>query len=330
MQSQMEQAFKSCITVGIILLAGMSKAATNSPPEVFAPGVISGPAAEACPAFTPDDNAVYFDVSKRGHATILVSHKRNGQWQKPVLAPFSGVWLDHDAAMAPDGSHMIFVSNRPAQAGGQALAAQVGSRSVPNMGGNLWRVDRRGDGWSEPVRLPDVVNSLTRTYAPSVAGDGSVYFIQPDAGGEFHIYRSQYKDGHYQVPVRQQIGEGAHEMDPAIAADESFVIFNANYGGKDAPDRLYVSFKEDGKWGKPIDLGDEINAGNEPWGAHLSGDQHTLYYTTNRTMPVSYPRTPAQAEQQLSNMRDWDNGEDNIWYVSIEKLLEQHKAAPKG
>jgi hypothetical protein len=193
------------------------------------------------------------------------------------------------------------------------------------MGGNLWRIDKMGEGWSEPVRLPDTVNSMSRTYAPSVAGDGSVYFIQPGQDGEFHIFRSQYRDGHYLAPVRQQISEGGHEMDPAVAADESFMIFNANYGGKDSPDRLYISFKENGKWGKPVDLGDEINAGNEPWGAHLSPDQRTLYYTSNRTAPVSYPRTAAQTAKQLSEMHDWDNGEDNIWYVSIEKLLAQHK-----
>src|SRR5215469_14762964 len=69
-------------------------------PQVFAPGVISGPAGEACPAFTPDGNTVYFDVG----SMILVSHRVHGSWSKPEIAPFSGQWLDHDPTMSPDGS----------------------------------------------------------------------------------------------------------------------------------------------------------------------------------------------------------------------------------
>jgi hypothetical protein len=29
---------------------------------------------------------------------------------------------------------------------------------IPGIASNLWRVDRAGAGWSEPKRLPDVVN----------------------------------------------------------------------------------------------------------------------------------------------------------------------------
>ncbi|HET7331606.1 MAG TPA: hypothetical protein VFJ26_12475, partial [Dyella sp.] len=65
-------------------------------PQVFAPGVISGPAGEACPAFTPDGDTVYFDVG----SMILVSHREHGTWSKPAIAPFSGQWLDHDPAMS--------------------------------------------------------------------------------------------------------------------------------------------------------------------------------------------------------------------------------------
>ncbi len=111
-------------------------------PALFAPGVISGPVDDASPAFTPDGKTVYF--YRGGSAlgrVILVSHLRNGKWSAPVIAPFSGQWRDIEPAMAPDGSYMIFASNRPATPGGRALSGFYSSRTIPLGGGNLWRVD---------------------------------------------------------------------------------------------------------------------------------------------------------------------------------------------
>src|SRR3546814_18969122 len=67
--------------------------------------------------------------------------------------------------MAPDGSFLVYTSNRAAAVDAPALH-----------GGQLWRVDRHGDGWGEPVRLPDAVNVGTSVYAPSVAANGDVYY----------------------------------------------------------------------------------------------------------------------------------------------------------
>ena len=81
--------------------------------------------------------------------------------------------------MAPDGSYLIFASNRPATDGGAPLDGNYGGAVRPGRGGNLWRVDRRGGGWSKPVRLPEAVNANTSVFSPSVVADGSLYFMKP-------------------------------------------------------------------------------------------------------------------------------------------------------
>ncbi|KRE92500.1 hypothetical protein ASG87_00880 [Frateuria sp. Soil773] len=323
--------------LAVALACGMaagSRAATVAAavPEVFAPGAISGPASEDSAAFTPDGNTVFFDRIRWPNAAILVSHKGAGGWSAPRIAPFSGQWLDHDPAMAPDGSFLVFSSNRPDAGGGRPLDAVMANGKVqPGSGGHLWRVDRRGDGWGVPVRLPDTVNASTRTYAPSVAADGSVYFQRPDpANGDFRLYRSQYRDGHYLEAVAVGLGSpDSHELDPAVAPDESFIVFDANYAGKDAPDRLYIAFREGSRWGAPIDLGDRVNIGN-PWGSHLGPDHRTLYFSSVRGVKVSYPRTPAQAGQDIARMQAWDNGNDNLWSVSLAPWLDAHRAAARA
>jgi hypothetical protein len=305
-----------------------AQAATSPAPEIFAPGVISGPANEDSAAFAPDGKTVFFDRINWPNAVILESHKVSDTWSKPQIAPFSGQWLDHDPAMAPDGSFLVFSSNRPDTPDGKPLDAVMASGKVQHgSGGHLWRVDRKGDGWGAPVRLPDTVNSSTRTYAPSIAADGSVYFQRPGDDDDFRLYRSQYRNGTYLPPVPVPLGAAAaHKLDPAIAPDESFIVFDANYQDKNAPDRLYIAFRQGDGWGEPIDLGDQVNV-NGPWGSHLGPDHRTLYFSSNRSTKVSYPRTREQAERDLARMQAWDNASDNIWSVSLATWLDAHAAA---
>jgi hypothetical protein len=315
------------LMTGLCAAAGSSLASDSAnAPQVFAPGVISGPAGEACPAFTPDGNTVYFDVGMM----ILVSHRTSGVWSKPEIAPFSGQWLDHDPTLSPDGSYLVFVSNRPLKPGEPALSMIVKGKVYPARGGNLWRVDRKGSGWGEPVHLPDAVNASDRTYAPSVAADGSLYFIHPDAGGVFHIYRSAWATGAYQPQQLVAVGDPSDSThDPAIAPDQSFMVFNLADSKDGGMGDFYIAFREGDHWGKPVDLGEAINGKPgkwSQWGAHIGPDQRTLYYTSDRTGDVSFPLTPQQAKAQLARMESWDNGADNIWYVSLAPWLDAHRS----
>ena len=93
--------------------------------------------------------------------------------------------------MAPDGSFLIFISSRPITPGGQPIEGFYNGRAQP--GGNLWRVDRKGsDCEGSPIRLPETVNRSTTLFAPAIAGDGSVYFMEPfGEKGRFRLYRSR-------------------------------------------------------------------------------------------------------------------------------------------
>jgi Tol biopolymer transport system component len=288
-----------------------TSSAASSQPEIFAPGAISGPAGVDCLTFSPDGATVFFDQQAGWNGFIMESHRVGGGWSAPRIAPFSGQWLDHDPAMAPDGSFLVFTSNRPDVAGGPALR-----------GGHLWRVDRRGDGWGTPVRLPEAVNDAASIYAPSVAANGDVYYQRRDeATHEFHLYRTAWRRGRYQPPQRLALGDpDAHELDPAIAPDGSFIVFDADYAGKDQPDHLYIAFRKGGGWTAPVDLGDAVDR-YQPWGSHLGPDGRSLYFTSNYTAKVAYPRTPTQASADLARMRAWDNGVNHIWRLPLAPWL---------
>ncbi len=306
-------SFTAAVAV-LTCVSGTARAASVQP-RVFAPGEISSAAGVDCATFMPDGKTVFFRQGPWSDGMLMVSHKVGSRWSRPVMAPFSGEWLDHDPALAPDGSFLIYASNRPDFANGKAMH-----------GGHLWRVDRRGEGWSKPALLPQTVNFGTHIFAPSVAANGDLYFQSRDnPSKQFHLYRSAWRDGQYQKAVRLvMMPDGMHELDPAIAPDGAFIVFDAGRNGSDEADHLYISFREGDGWSTAIDLGDDIDA-YQPWGAHLGPDGTTLYFTGSRTTQARWPRTHGQAEQDLARTRAWDNGTSHIYSVSLTPWLAAHR-----
>ncbi len=299
-------------------------------PQLFAPGAISGPADDLSPAFLPDGNTVLFTRSNGEASVIMISRRIGGRWSAPESASFSGIWRDGEAAMSPDGTFLIFASNRPADQKGAAIDGFFNGKSFPGKGGNLWRVERDGDGWGTPQRLPDTVNAVTATFSPSIERDGSLYFMRPDPrNGKFHIYKSRYLRGAYDVPERLPFSRDDNvEVDPAVAADGSFLIFSVRTPASPQL-RLMIVLRKGDRWGEPMDLGDEINKKGGNIEARLSPDNKMLYFSTNTVPPLPSPTTPEQSRQMLEEMNVWADGRENIWQVSLVPVLQNARSVSK-
>lgn len=320
----MKLNWSSALLASVALLAPAVAANAQLPgPVVFSPGVISGSANDASPAFTPDGKTVYF--SREG--SILVSHRRGDRWSTPEIASFSGQWRDAEPAMSPDGSFLIFASSRPITEGGGALDGSWGGQTYRGHGGNLWKVQRRGSGWGTPIRLPDVVNRGTAIFAPAIVADQSLYFMEATKTTKFHLLRSQYKDSTYQEPVPLAFTGAWSDVDPVVAPDESFMIFPSNRPPLlGANHNLFIAFRESGQWGDPklmvvqgIDSSVDVNE------ARMGPDHHTLYFSTGQRTPIIYPRTRAAAERDGRRIQEWDNGLLNIWQIDATSWIQTRR-----
>ena len=80
----------------------------NNEPKLFAPGVVSTEFMETSASFMPDGKTIYFTRSDITFSdnTILESKFKNGRWNKPEVASFSGVWRDSEPNVSPDGTKL--------------------------------------------------------------------------------------------------------------------------------------------------------------------------------------------------------------------------------
>jgi Tol biopolymer transport system component len=282
-------------------------------PQLCGENVISTSDDESHPAFTPDGKTLYFlkNDPSFNHWTIVVSHDQNGKWSKPEVAPFSGQFSDADPFITLDGQRFFFISTRP-----------VNGR--PKEDTDIWIMEKNGAGWSEPEHLA-TVNSDANEWFPTVSKNGNLYFgsERPGSKGKCDLYVSRFVDGKYQTPenLGEPINTAANEVEPFIAPDESYIIF----AGTGLPESrgaydLYVSFRRDGVWTKPTNLGNRINSVAWDFSPKVSPDGKWFLFTSNRGFADKPLVRRLSYKELLQKLHSPGNGLRDIYKIDISAL----------
>jgi Tol biopolymer transport system component len=237
-------------------------------PELFAPAILSANAFVGPLAFSPDGTECFFTVDAAWYATqsLYVTRYVNGAWTPQVLAPFvAGFEKSAEACFSADGNRLYFT----------AQVKDSGSRM------DLWMVDRSGEGWGTPVRLPSPVNSDANEFHLSQGPDGTIYFTSRRLGTPQIFRGRQNADGSFRVemiPAPFQ-SVGTYDGGPLIAPDGRFLVFNSGRAGGFGAVDIHVSFPDGkGEWTKPINLGADFNTAADEYGSMLSPDGKYLFF----------------------------------------------------
>jgi hypothetical protein len=265
------------IPLAAILGACLAPAAPPAAPELVGEGVVSTGDFETHPAFTPDGRTLYFVKSTPAFTDwkIYVTERTASGWSAPQFAPFSGTHRDADPYVTSDGKRLYFISDRP-----------VDGKPKEDM--DIWVMERAADGaWGPPKNLGAPVNSGGSEWLPRPAANGTLYFGSDRAGGlgKTDLYRARNAGGTFAEPenLGPVVNSAADEYEPCIAADESFLVFMAagrpdDTGGGD----LYISYKKDGGWTPPKNLGAKINGRAMQIAPYLSLDGKSFYFASVR------------------------------------------------
>jgi outer membrane protein OmpA-like peptidoglycan-associated protein len=142
--------------------------------------------------------------------------------------------------------------------------------------------------WQTASYLSDQIN--TDKYnegAQSVSQDGKYLFFtgcnRPDGMGRCDIYIAQKNDDDWGKPVdlSAPVNTPGWESQPSISADGRTLYFVSNrtggYGGYD----IWKSTLTDKGWGKPENLGPNINTSYNEQSPFIHPDDSTLYFSSN-------------------------------------------------
>ena len=289
-------------------------------PEMFLPGIVSTKFSEFCSVFSPDGSTFYYSLSGAPFPVIVMMEQRNGVWSKPMVAPFSGKYLDYDMNVTPDGKRLFFCSRRP-----------VEGKGPPKKDTDFWYVEKQGKGWSEPIHLDYPINSDGKEYYPVFTKTGTMYFSSTREGGKGggDIYRSRYINGVYTPPenLGDAINSKGGEGDLYIAPDEKYIIITC-YGRPDSlgSGDLYISFlTSNGSWSMMINMGESINSSANEHCPMLSPDGKYLFFSSRRSIHPKYREKPITFDEKVKMMnRPGDGRNEDIYWVDA-KIIEELK-----
>jgi WD40-like Beta Propeller Repeat len=313
------------LTAGLLVLmfSGQSLAQTLAkapddgipPAEMVGEGIISTADDELGGGVTTDGKTLIFEKSAAPHYLYILceSHLVNGKWSAPEILPFSGQYRDTDPVLSPDGQSILFASDRP-------------QNGKDEHRWKIWRVRKTVNGWSEPEAIPGAVNSEGSQVFGSIANNGNIYFASSRKTGNYDVFRSKLENGEYKTaedlgPVIN--GPTVDTFEAVIAPDESYLLLGSfgregGYGSSD----IWVSFNEKGVWGKPVNLGPQINTPARDYSPRISGDGKWLYFTSERGFPYERREQPFTYQQFEDGMKSVQNGLGNLFRVPLERVLK--------
>jgi WD40 repeat protein len=320
------------LLAGIVLCASVAKAgtekkaaasqATAPEPEMVGEGVISTQDDEFGGSISPDGQTLYFEKSAAPHYLYMIceSHLVNGKWSAPEILPFSGQYRDTDPVLSPDGESMFFASDRP-------VNGKDEHRWI------IWRAQKKNGAWGEPSPVPGAVNSEGSSVFASIAGNGNIYFASSRKSGNYDVFRARLINGEYQEA--EDLGPNINlptvtSFESVIAPDESYMLLGS-FGREDGlgSSDIFLSFNDNGSWGKPINLGPQVNTPARDYSPRISADGKWLYFTSERGMPYE-KRTQAITYQQFRDgMDSIKNGLGNIYRIPLEPLLKAAREKAK-
>jgi Tol biopolymer transport system component len=278
--------------------------------ELFAPRIVStGDFEHSSPVFSPDLTEIYWSTThedKNGETYLRPTYymkQVNGVWSEPKIPSFGKDFkVCENPFIQPDGKRIYFHANKTLPEGHSFKL-------------DLYYAERKGDDWSEPVKLTETINTPNYLEGmPSVSRNGTLYFVGYYAKSEdgFGLYYSKLVNGKYEKPalMEEKFNSLNADWTPYIAPDESYFIFCSFRDGGFGSGDLYICFKEkDGSWGKVINMGDKINTiANERF-PNVTPDGKYFFFNSTRKIQGADPNSPG-------------NGNGDIYWIDA-KIIEE-------
>ena len=188
--------------------------------------------------------------------------------------------------ISPDGRTLYFGrKNHPAN--------RYGVKGSETISGSqdIWFSEKVGDTWSTARRLSEVLNRDQYNTILSISPDGQTILLKGAYVNGTYETRgfsiSNKTTAGWTVPVKvdipgyEQMSKGKNEYGYLTMDGKAILLAFARKKNSEDDD-LYISFFEEGRWTRPLELGEEINTKYSETTPFLSADGKTLYFSSDR------------------------------------------------
>jgi len=264
---------------------------TSEPSPIAALNSESG---DYMPQVNPTGTKLYFTSVRKGGfdfqdagsspndwgEDIYYSNLVNEEWSAPELlpAPINSNANDFGSAFAGDGQTMVFVR----------CDASDGLGSC-----DLYITELKGDKWSAPVNMGNVVNTDDWESQPTINADGNkIIFTSRRSGGYGGSDLYMIEKNHLGLwGIAQNLGSTVNtpfsENSPFLAADGKTLYYSSSgHPGMGGADIFYTVYEE-GRWSTPKNLGRPINSEGNDTNFSISAAGNA-YYASSRLDPDNF------------------------------------------
>lgn len=288
--------------------------------KMFALGIAStGLHDDMGPAFSPDGKEVFFRIAGNPYGIITTMRQIKGVWSKPDLAFWSGQYADGFVYFSQDGNKLYIGSKRP----------EDGS-TEPAKRSNIWEVSRTETGYGAPRKLDPLISKDETEYMAGLSAKGNFFINQRvsiDRYTTFDLYSCQLQNGQFINPqkIDLKIEPKYMTFGGAVDPDEKYMIVSIrNMEDSFGSDDLYVSFhNDDGTWGTPIHLGENVNsAGSDSW-PRISPDGKYMFFVSWRYTGEKYSEIPVTYNEIMAKKHGAGYGWGaDIYWVSSKAITD--------
>ncbi|MDP6636105.1 MAG: hypothetical protein QGG42_14490 [Phycisphaerae bacterium] len=191
----------------------------------------------------------------------------------------------------------IYVAGRRVWTDGRDIVAPVSTANV------------RQVLWSVPEPMTAEFNTPGDEYEICLSSDSNeLYFVRgrPEQGAD--IFTSRRTHNKWSKPVRlEAVNSKYDELGPRLSEDGKLLLFYSNRPGGIGGYDVWVARRTDGVWGRPVNLGPNVNSPHNEYGASITADNRMLYFASNRKAAERMgKRTQWRATIRQAQLGDYD------------------------
>ncbi|MEX1239843.1 MAG: OmpA family protein [Cyclobacteriaceae bacterium] len=210
---------------------------------------------------------------------LIFSHVLFAQRVQDIFRSLNSPYDEQNPVISPDGQTLFLtIGNHPSNTGG---------KKDP---GDIWISQREGSKWSAPVHGGSLLNDRAYNAVAGFSPDGAQLFLHGHYGSSAApaktqgISVSRIDASGWSRPSNISIPYFLNKssiLSGSVSADNSVFVFSAESYGTHGVEDIYITVRQNDKWGEPRNLGSAINTQFQELSPTLSGDNKTLYFSSN-------------------------------------------------